>query len=128
MNKVVLTGRLGKDPEVRYTQSGKCVASFDLAVTEGYGEQQKTNWIPVVAWEKIGEVVGNNLTKGSRVLVEGRLQIRSYEDKDGQKRRIAEVVAQSVEFLDSKRHSAPETEDSIRSFGKDVFPDEEVPF
>jgi len=128
MNKVVLTGRLGKDPEVRYTQSGKCVASFDLAVTEGYGEQQKTNWIPVVAWEKIGEVVGNNLTKGSRVLVEGRLQIRSYEDKDGQKRRIAEVVAQSVEFLDSKRHSDPETEDAIQSLGKDVFPDEEVPF
>ena len=61
-------------------------------------------------------------------MVEGRLQIRSYEAKDGQKRRIAEVVAQSVEFLDSKRHSDPETEDAIQSLGKDVFPDEEVPF
>ena len=128
MNKVILTGRLGKDPEVRYTQSGKCVASFDLAVTEGYGEQQKTNWIPIVAWEKTGEIVGNNLVKGSRCLVEGRLQIRSYEAKDGQKRRIAEVIAQSVEFLDNKRHSDPETEDALRSFGKEVFPDEEVPF
>jgi len=87
-----------------------------------------TKWYLLVAWEKTGEIVGNNLVKGSRCLVEGRLQIRSYEAKDGQKRRIAEVVAQSVEFLDSKRHSDPETEDSIRSFGKDVFPDEEVPF
>ena len=128
MNKVILTGRLGKDPEVRYTQSGKCVASFDLAVTEGYGEQQKTNWIPIVAWEKTGEIVGNNLVKGSRCLVEGRLQIRSYEANDGSKRRVAEVVAQSVEFLDNKRHSDPETEDALRSFGKEVFPEEEVPF
>ena len=129
MNKVILTGRLGKDPEVRYTQSGKCVASFDLAVNRfGGGENNAVDWIPIVAWEKLAEIIGNNLVKGSRCLVEGRLQIRSYEAKDGSKRRIAEVVAQTVEFLDSKRHSDPETEDALRSFGKEVFPDESIPF
>ncbi|MGL5513915.1 MAG: single-stranded DNA-binding protein, partial [Sporomusa sp.] len=119
----------GKNPDVRYTQSGKCVASFDLAVNRfGGGEKNTADWIPIVAWEKTGEVVGNNLVKGSRCLVEGRIQIRSYEAKDGQKRRVTEVVAQAVEFLDNKRHSDPETEDPFKSFGKDVFPGEEIPF
>jgi single-strand DNA-binding protein len=130
MNKVIITGRLGNDPEIRYTQSGKAVASFSLAVTEGYGDQQKTNWIPTVAWEKLAETIGNSLSKGSRVLVEGRLQIRSYEANDGQKRRIAEVVAQSIEFLDSKKQSNSDDGNiDVNSFGKDVFPDDgEIPF
>jgi len=127
MNKMIMVGRLVQDPEVRYRQNGKTVASFTLAVNR-FGGQNNADFIPVVAWEKIGEIVGNNLTKGSRVLVEGRLQIRSYEDKDGQKRRIAEVIAQSVEFLDSKPRNDAETEAALKSFGKDVFPDEEIPF
>lgn len=131
MNKVILVGRLGKDVEVRYTQNGKCVASFSLAVTRP-GVKDTTDWIDVVAWEKLAENCGNYLGKGSKIIVEGRLQIRSYEAKDGQKRRIAEVVAQNVEFLDSKQASGGANGGSgaydVGSFGSEVFPEEEIPF
>ncbi|SMC91882.1 single-stranded DNA-binding protein [Sporomusa malonica] len=131
MNKVILVGRLAQDPEVRYTQSGKAVASFTLAVNRFGGGQGQNNadFVPVVAWEKLAETCGNNLTKGQRVLVEGRLQIRSYEANDGQKRRIAEVVAQTIEFLERKQASSSDAGNiDVNSFGKDVFPDEEIPF
>lgn len=131
MNKVILVGRLAQDPEVRYTQSGKAVASFTLAVNRFGGGQGQNNadFIPIVAWEKLAETCGNNLTKGQRVLVDGRLQIRSYEANDGQKRRVAEVVAQSIEFLERKQASTSDAGNiDINSFGKDVFPDEEIPF
>jgi len=135
MNKVILVGRLAQDPEVRYTQSGKAVASFTLAVNRfGGGQNQGQNtadFVPIVAWERLAETCGNNLTKGQRVLVDGRLQIRSYEANDGQKRRVAEVVAQSIEFLERKQASAGGDAGSsidVNSFGKDVFPDEEIPF
>lgn len=105
MNKVILVGRLSQEPEVRYTQNGKAVCSFSIAVNRFIGDSA-TDFIPIVAWEKLAEICGNNLTKGRRVLVEGRLQIRSYEGEDGQKRRIAEVVAQNVEFLDYKKTDA----------------------
>ena len=131
MNKVILVGRLAQDPEVRYTQSGKAVASFNLAVnrfSSGQG-QNNADFIPIVAWEKLAETCGNNLTKGQKVLVDGRLQIRSYETTDGQKRRIAEVVAQSIEFLERKQAPSGDAGNiDINSFGKDVFPDEEIPF
>ncbi len=133
MNKVILVGRLAQDPEVRYTQSGKAVASFTLAVNRFGGQSQGQNtadFVPIVAWERLAETCGNNLTKGQRVLVDGRLQIRSYEANDGQKRRVAEVVAQSIEFLERKQASASGDAGNIdvNSFGKDVFPDEEIPF
>jgi len=101
MNKSILVGRLTQEPEVRYTQSGKAVASFTIAVPRivPKGQHPEADFIPIVAWEKLAEICGNNLTKGRRVLVEGRLQIRSYEDEKGQKRRVAEIVAQNVEFL-----------------------------
>lgn len=135
MNKVILVGRLAQDPEVRYTQSGKAVASFTLAVNRfGGGQNQGQNtadFVPIVAWERLAETCGNNLTKGQRVLVDGRLQIRSYEANDGSKRRVAEVVAQSIEFLERKKEQGTSANDGsidINSFGKDVFPDEEIPF
>lgn len=133
MNKVILVGRLAQDPEVRYTQAGKAVCSFTLAVNRFGGGQGQNNadFIPIVAWEKLAETCGNNLTKGQRVLVDGRLQIRTYETNDGQKRRIAEVVAQSIEFLERKQNTEStgnSGEIDINSFGKDVFPDEEIPF
>lgn len=131
MNKVILVGRLAQDPEVRYTQSGKAVASFTLAVnrfSSGQG-QNNADFVPIVAWERLAETCGNNLTKGQRVLVDGRLQIRSYEANDGSKRRVAEVVAQSIEFLERKQASSSDAGNiDINSFGKDVFPDEEIPF
>ncbi len=126
MNKVILVGRLTQDPEVRYTQTGKAVASFTIAVNRYTGSGQKeADFIPVIAWEKLAEICGNNLTKGQRVLVEGRLQIRSYETNDGQKRRVAEVIAQNIEFLEKKKGVEDGQE---HPFGGQTFPEEEVPF
>ena len=123
MNKVILVGRLAQDPEVRYTQSGKAVASFNLAVNR-YGQKDSADFIPIVAWEKLAEVIGNNLKKGGQVLVEGRMQVRSYETQEGQKRRITEIIVQNVEFLGSKKSN----ESTPESFGDEVFPEEEIPF
>ena len=123
MNKVILVGRLAQDPEVRYTQSGKAVASFNLAVNR-YGQKDSADFIPIVAWEKLAEVIGNNLKKGAQVLVEGRMQVRSYETQEGQKRRATEVIVQNVEFLGSKKSN----ESTPESFGDEVFPEEEIPF
>lgn len=125
MNKVILVGRLAQDPEVRYTQSGKAVASFNLAVTR-QGVKDTADFIPIVAWEKLAEICGNNIRKGSQILVEGRLQIRSYETQDGQKRRVSEIVAQSIEFLGSKNKTEGET--CASDFGSEVSPEEEIPF
>ena len=134
MNKVILVGRLTQDPEIRYTQTGKAVASFTLAVNRFVSQgKSEADFIPIVVWDKLAEVCGNNLTKGQRLLVEGRLQIRSYEGNDGQKRRVAEVVAQNIEFLERKQTAAaPEgggnKDFNVNSFGADVFPEEEIPF
>ena len=123
MNKWFGIGRLAQDPEVRYTQSGKAVASFNLAVNR-YGQKDSADFIPIVAWEKLAEVIGNNLKKGGQVLVEGRMQVRSYETQEGQKRRITEVIVQNIEFLGSKKSN----ESTPESFGDEVFPEEEIPF
>jgi len=132
MNKVIIVGRLTRDPELRYTQTGKAVTSFSVAVDTGFGENKRTDFVPVISWEKLAETCSNNLTKGRRILVEGRLQIRDYE-KDGQKRRTADVVAQNIEFLDNKQSSgsiaAPSASGyDMSSFGTEVFPEEEIPF
>lgn len=130
MNKVILVGRLTQDPEIRYTQTGKAVASFTLAVNRFVSQgKNEADFIPIVVWDKLAEVCGNNLTKGQRLLVEGRLQIRSYEGNDGQKRRVAEVVAQNIEFLERKQVAESGGKDfNVNSFGADVFPEEEIPF
>jgi single-strand DNA-binding protein len=134
MNKVILVGRLTQDPEIRYTQTGKAVASFTLAVNRFVSQgKSEADFIPIVVWDKLAEVCGNNLTKGQRLLVEGRLQIRSYEGNDGQKRRVAEVVAQNIEFLERKQAaesggSTGGKDFNVNSFGADVFPEEEIPF
>lgn len=124
MNKVILIGRLVADPDVRFTQSGKQTANFKLAVNR-FGNKE-ADFIPVVAWEKQAELIGNYLEKGRRVCVEGRMQVRTYETTDGDKRWITEVVAQQVEFLDSKQKS--ESESGNNPFGGQVLPEEEIPF
>ncbi len=110
MNKVMLIGRLTRDPEVRYTQSGTAFATFSLAVDRRYQRnnengQQTADFIPVVAWGKLAEICGHNLVKGRRISIEGRLQVRSYEAQDGSKRRAFDVVAEEMEFLDSRSSS-----------------------
>ena len=127
MNKVFLLGNLGKVPEIRTTQSGKMVTSFSLGVQEGYGDKRTTSWHNIVCWEKLAESAGNYLDKGSKVLVEGKLQTRSYEGKDGQKRYVTEIIASHLEFLSKKAQPADTASDPASQFGQDVAP-EELPF
>lgn len=123
MNKVTLLGRLVKDPEVRYVQSGKCVTQFTLAVDRQFKDangNKETDFIPVVVWNKAAELVGNSCQKGHRLLVDGRLQIRSYDAKDGTKRWVTEVIANSVEFIERKADVAASAGDKggFESFGQ----------
>ena len=99
MNHITLIGRLTRDPELRYTPNGVAVANFDLAVDRP-GKEKETDFIRIVAWQKQAELCANYLKKGRLVGIEGRLQIRGYETTDGQKRKVAEVVANYVQFLD----------------------------
>ncbi len=106
VNKVILIGRLGQDPEVRYTSNGGAVANFSLATSESWTDkqgqkQEKTEWHRIVVWGKMGELCGQYLSKGRQAYIEGRLQTREWTDKEGGKRYTTEVVAQSVQFLGS---------------------------
>ena len=106
LNKIVLMGRLCKSPELRRTQSGTAVTSFTLAVDrdfKGQNGEKETDFIDIVAWRGTAEFVCNYFSKGRMAVVEGRLQIRDWTDKDGGKRRSAEIVADHVYFADSKR-------------------------
>lgn len=106
LNKIVLMGRLTRDPEIRRTQSGTAVASFTLAVDRDFKSQdgeRETDFIDVVAWRSTAEFVRKYFSKGRMAVVEGRLQVRDWKDKDGAKRRSTEVIADSVYFGDSKR-------------------------
>jgi single-strand DNA-binding protein len=105
INKAILVGRLGSDPEVRYTPSGVAVANFNIATSEEWkdkdtGEKkERTEWHRIVAWSKLGEICGEYLSKGRQVYIEGRIQTRSWEDRDGNKRYTTEIVASDVQFL-----------------------------
>ena len=108
LNKIFLMGRLTRDPELRRTQSGTPVASFALAVDrdfKGQNGEKETDFIDVVAWRNTAEFVSKYFTKGRMAVVEGRLQIRDWTDKDGNKRKAAEVIADNVYFGDSKKES-----------------------
>ncbi len=106
MNKVILTGNLTRDPEIRTTATDKTVATMGLAVRRGWKKtddnQPDADFFNIVAWEKLAEFCRNYLMKGSKIIVEGRLQTRSYEAKDGTKRTVTEVVANEIEFASSK--------------------------
>jgi len=108
LNKVMLIGNLGSDPELKTTTSGKSVCNFSLATTEKWTgadgqKQEETTWFNIVLWGKIGEVCANFLSKGSKVFVEGKFKHRDYEDKDGIKRRAFDVVGREVTFLSPKK-------------------------
>ena len=109
LNHIVIMGRLTRDPELRRTGSGVAVASFSVAVDRDFGGrdggEKETDFIDCVAWRQTGEFVSKYFTKGRMIVVSGRLQIRSWTDKDGNKRRTAEVVADNVYFGDSKREN-----------------------
>ena len=104
VNKVILIGNLGRDPEIRYTQGGQPVANFTMATSERWnnkdGErQERTEWHKIVVWGKLAEFCGEYLSKGRQVYAEGRLQTREWEDKDGNKRWTTEVVANAIQFV-----------------------------
>ena len=102
LNRIILMGRLTRNPELRHTQQGTAVASFTLAVDRP-GQNKSTDFIDIVAWKNTADFVASYFTKGRMAVVEGRLQIREWTDRDGGKRRSAEVVADNVYFADSRR-------------------------
>ncbi|MEW6726661.1 single-stranded DNA-binding protein [Desulforudis sp. 1088] len=129
LNRVILIGRLTRDPELRYTPNGAAVAQFTLAVDRRPDRQgqKATDFIDIVTWQKLAEVCAKILTKGRLVAVEGRLQIRSYDDSQGIRRKAAEVVAETVKFLDRpKDRDGVDTDDT---FGTEIdLSGDDLPF
>ena len=124
MNKCIELGRLTKDPEIRYTQSQKVVAQFTLAVDRPFKNEsgnKEADFIPVVVWGKAAELVGNSCKKGHRLLVEGRLQIRNFDAKDGTKHWVTEIIATNIEFIERR-------EKAMQDMGHEVPFDSECPF
>ena len=131
LNHITLMGRLTRDPELRRTSSGIAVTSFSLACERDYapqGGEKETDFIDVVCWRNTAEFVDKYFTKGRMAVVSGRLQIRGWTDKDGNKRRSAEILANSVYFGDSKRDNAPQdSDDGFTELPADET-DEDLPF
>lgn len=132
LNRVILIGRLTRDPELKYIPSGAPVVNFTLAVDRGFTNKQgerETDFVPIVVWRKQAENCANYLGKGSLVAVDGRLQVRSYE-QDGQRKYMTEVIAEDVRFLDRRGDSSQRTENSgLDKFGTDVnIDDDDIPF
>ena len=131
LNNVVLMGRLCAEPEIKYTQSNKAVLSVNIAVDRDYSSngERKTDFIPIVAWEKAAEFIGKYFTKGSMIAVQGRIETRSYEDKNGQKRTVTEVRVDKVSFCGEKKETAtPEPTKAPAPVSYDIADDDELPF
>lgn len=139
VNKVILVGRLGKDPELKYTQGGTPVARFSLATDESWKDQngekqQRTEWHNIVAWRKLAEICGQYLSKGKLVYIEGKLQTRSWEDKEGNKRYTTEIVADNMVMLGAKGDEArPERSVAAAASSSEGGPephitDDDIPF
>lgn len=130
LNKCFLLGRMTKDPEIRRTNGGTAVTSFTLAVDRDFktNGEKETDFIEVVAWRNTAEFVSKYFSKGRMAIVEGRLQIREWTDKSGNKRRTAEVVADNVYFGDSKKENKEAPEDKQADFAEISEEDGELPF
>ncbi|MCI0422089.1 MAG: single-stranded DNA-binding protein [Acidobacteria bacterium] len=134
MNKVILVGRLGKDPELKYTQGGTPVVKFSLATDETWKDQsgekqQRTEWHNIVAWRKLAEICGQYLNKGKLVYIEGKLQTRSWDDKEGHKRYTTEVVADNMVMLSGKGDDARHERSAAAaasSQGSEANPDSQI--
>lgn len=126
-NKFIGIGRLCKDWELKFTQSGTAVATSTIAIDSGFGEKKKTDFLPVVVWQKQAESVATYTKKGSLIMVDGRVTTRNYEAKDGHKVYVTEITAENVRFLDSKK--SDDNTASPNNVGKEiVFSDDDVPF
>jgi len=135
VNKAILVGRLGKDPEIKYTPDGKAISNFTMATSETYKDkegqkQERTEWHRIVAFGKLAEICGEYLVKGKQVYIEGRIQTRSWDDKDGNKKYMTEIVANTMQMLGR----ADETAKDAASSGEAAFAsetprvEEDVPF
>jgi single-strand DNA-binding protein len=136
VNKVILIGNLGADPEIRYTPSGAAVANFRIATSDEWtdkntGEkQERTEWHRIVAWRRLGEICGEYLRKGSQVFIEGKIQTRSWEDREGNRRYMTEIVAQSMQMLGPAGKGGRD-EPAGERFGVEEpisVPDDDIPF
>ena len=123
VNNCMFIGRLGRDPESRFTQSGKTVVNFSIACSEKRGGEEYTEWVNIVAWDKLGEICAQYLQKGSLVYISGRMQTRKWQDKEGGTRYTTEIVAREMKMLDGResggRDVAPEPGPPT-NFGDDV--------
>jgi len=133
VNKVILVGNLGADPEVRFTPSGQAVANFRIATSESWTDksgqkQERTEWHRIVVWGKLGELCGEYLAKGRQCYVEGRLQTRDWEGKDGQKRNVVEVVAERIQFLGRPKGPVAAPPGEVEPLEEGVGQGDEVPF
>ena len=135
LNRIILIGRLTQDPEMKYTNTGKAVVNFTLAVDRPFtqrGKEKETDFIRIVAWDKLAELTAQYLHKGRLAAVEGRLQLRQYEDKEGRKVSIAEVIADNVRFLDkgaeNERSGTSTSGYSGTQSGRAVEPDRSASF
>src|SRR5574344_1700970 len=130
MNKVILIGRITKDIELRTVNTDKSVATYTLAIDRGYGDKKETDFINCVTWEKQAENIAKYCTKGSLIAIEGRIQTRNYDGKDGKKIYVTEVITSNVQFLDTKKETTPvekiekKEEDPYVDFGKSINADE----
>jgi single-strand DNA-binding protein len=142
VNKVIIIGRLGQDPEVRYTPNGQAVANFTVATSENWtdktsgNKQERTEWHRIVVWGRLAELCKDYLKKGRQVYIDGRLQTRNWDDRDGKKRYITEIVANTIQFLgsSSERSDSDTTTDTgveyVPPFDTNVshVSDDEIPF
>jgi single-strand DNA-binding protein len=137
VNKVILVGNLGSDPEIRYTPSGSAVANFSLATKDQWTgkdgqKEEKTEWHKIVAWGRLGEICGEYLKKGSQVFIEGRIQTKSWEDRDGNKRYTTEIIALAMQMLGSpskKEGGEAKTPNERYPIEEPVsIPEDDIPF
>ena len=132
LNKVMLIGNVGKDPDINFTPSGVKVAQFRMATSETWKDkegaiQEHTDWHTIIAWRGLADVVEKLVHKGSRVYVEGRIQTRSYDDKEGQKRYVTEIVADNILLLDVRKENGHSNGDSHEEPEKEKSSDD-IPF
>lgn len=133
LNKVMIIGHLGKDPEMRYTPSGRPVTTFTVAVSRSWnsadGERHsETEWFNIVAWGNLAEICKQYLNKGQQVYIEGRLQTRHWDDKEGQKHTSVEIVANEMMMLGERREANHSEEQSLPAEGEQAAEEDEFPF
>ena len=122
-HRTEIIGRVGKDPEVRYTSTGQAVANFSVAVTEKFKDKEHTTWYSVQVWGKLAELAGEYVTKGMLIFIEGRMNEREWEDRDGNKRRSWELIGNTMKFLGGNKKDGGATESDTGA-----PPDDDVPF